>query len=103
MSRNKNAYGDRVCIVTFEDLISKTESVMRYLTEFLEIKFENILLEPTFNKYPIGANTSFDAEKEGIINTTLQRYKTLTREELEYIENTSNELYREVLSLATRF
>jgi hypothetical protein len=103
MLRNKDRYGDRVCILTFEDLIRKTESVMRYLAEFLEIKFENILLEPTFNKYPIRANTSFEAEKNGIINATLQRYKTLTREELEFIESTSEELYGQVSSSAIRF
>ena len=45
--RNKERYGDRVCVLTFEDLISKAESVMRYLARFLEIKFDNILLEPT--------------------------------------------------------
>ena len=103
MLRNKDKYGDRVCILTFEDLISKTESVMRYLAEFLEIKFEDILLEPTFNKYPIRANTSFEAEKNGIINSTLQRYKTLSQEELEFIESTSNELYGQVLSLSIHF
>jgi hypothetical protein len=99
---NKEKYGDRVCIFTFEDLITKTKLVMRYLAEFLEIKFEDILLVPTFNKYPIRANTSFEAEQNGIINSTLQRYKTLTREELEFIESMSEELYRQVLSLAIR-
>jgi len=103
MLRNKDKYGDRVCILTFEDLISKTESVMRYLAEFLEIKFKDILLEPTFNKYPIRANTSFEAEKNGIISTTLQRYKTLAQEELEFIESTSKELYGQVLSLSIHF
>jgi hypothetical protein len=100
---NKDKYGDRVLILTFEDLITKTRSVMRYLAEFLEIKFEDILLEPTFNKYPIRANTSFEAEQNGIINSTLQRYKSLAREELEFIESTSKELYGQVLSLAIRF
>jgi len=103
MLRNKDRYSDRVCILTFEDLISKTASVMRYLAGFLEIEFENILLEPTFNKYPIRANTSFETEKNGIINSTLQRYKTLAREELEFIENTTEELYGQVLSSATCF
>jgi hypothetical protein len=103
MLRNKDRHGDRVCILTFEDLISKTGSAMRYLAEFLEIKFEDILLEPTFNKYPIRANTSFEAEKNGIINSTLQRYKTLAQEELEFIESTSNELYGQVLSSSIRF
>jgi hypothetical protein len=103
MLQNKDRYEDRVCILTFEDLISKTESVMRYLAGFLEIEFEDILLEPTFNKYPIRANTSFEAEKNGIINSTLKRYKTLAHEELEFIENTSKELYGQVLNLAIRF
>ena len=103
MLRNKERYGDRVCILTFEDLISKTESVIGYLAKFLDIKFEDILLEPTFNKYPIRANTSFKAEQNGIIKSTLQRYKTLSPEELEFIESTSKELYGQVLSLAIRF
>ena len=103
MLRNKERYADRVCILTFEDLISKTESVMGYLAKFLDIKFENILLEPTFNKYPIRANTSFAAEKNGIIKSTLQRYKTLTGDELEFIESSSKDIYGQVLSFAIRF
>ena len=103
MLLNKERYGDRVCIITFEDLISRTESVMRYLAEFLEIGFENILLEPTFNKYPIRANTSFEAEKSGVINSTLNRYKTLTQDELKFVESMTKEMYKEVLRLAIRF
>jgi hypothetical protein len=103
MLRNKDRHGDSVCILTFEDLISKTESVMRYLAKFLEIKFKNILLEPTFNRYSIRANTSFESDKNGIINSTLQRYKTLAPAELEFIETSSRELYGQVLSLAMRF
>jgi hypothetical protein len=100
---NKEKYGDRVCILRFEDLISKTESFMRYLAEFLEIGFDEILLIPTFNKYDIKANTSFKAKQHGIINSTLHRYKTLAQEELEVIESMTNELHQEVLSLAIRF
>ena len=103
MLRNKDRYGELVCILTFEDLISKTEPVMRYLARFLEIKFDSILLEPTFNKYSIRANTSFEAEKDGIIKSTLQRYKTLTKEELEFIESISDKLYDQVLNVAIRF
>jgi hypothetical protein len=100
---NKRRYRDRVCIITFEDLITKTKSVIRHLAEFLEIRFEDILLVPTFNKYPIRANTSFEAEQNGIIKSTLERYKTLTQEELDFIQSMSGELYGQVLSLAIRF
>jgi hypothetical protein len=103
MAWNKERYGDRVCILTFEDLITKTESVMEYLAAFLEIGFADILLEPTFNKYPIRANTSFEAEKSGIIESTLNRYKTLSRDELEFIENTTNDLYGQIQTLAISF
>jgi len=100
---NKERYGDRVCILTFEDLITKTKAVMRNLAEFLEIKFDDILLIPTFNRYSIRANTSFEAEQNGIISSTLQRYKTLAQEELEFIENMTKDLHQEVLGLALRF
>jgi hypothetical protein len=103
MLRNKDQYGDRALILTFEDLITKTKAVMHYLAEFLGIKFEDILLEPTFNRYPIRANTSFEAEQNGIINSTLQRYKTLPREELAFIESESKDLYGQVLDLAICF
>jgi hypothetical protein len=103
MARNRERYGDRVCILTFEDLITKTTSVMEYLAAFLEIRFEDILLEPTFNKYPIRANTSFEAEKSGIIESTLNRYKTLSKDELKFIENMTNDLYGQIQSLAIRF
>ena len=103
MLLNRELYGDRVCILTFEDLVSKTESVMRYLADFLKIKFDNILLIPTFNKYPIKANTSFEAKQHGIINSTLNRYKTLTKESLEVIHDMTTEIYEEILGSAIRF
>ena len=96
-------FGGTAGIITFEDLITKTKSVMRYLAEFLEIRFEDILLVPTFNKYPIRANTSFEAERNGIMKSTLERYKTLTRKELDFIRSMSQELYGQVLKLAMRF
>lgn len=100
---NKERYGDRVCILTFEDLVGKTESVMRYLADFLEINFDDCLMMPTFNKYPIRANTSFEAQQHGIIDGTLNRYKSLTAQQLEVIGRMTTELYRDVLNQAVRF
>jgi hypothetical protein len=100
---NKENYGNRVCILTFEDLIGKTESVMRYLAEFLSIEFDDCLLMPTFNRFPIKANTSFDARRHGIMDATLNRYKTLTNEELDFIDHLSADLHRQVVGLAHRF
>ena len=100
---NKERYKDRVCIVRFEDLISDTESVMRYMAEFLDVEFDDILLQPTFNKFSIKANTSFNNEKHGIINSTLSRYKTLGEGELEIIEEMTRETYSMVLQRVAKF
>jgi hypothetical protein len=103
MIRNKNKYGDKVCIIRFEDLISKLESVVRYLAKFLNIEFNPILLKPTFNEFPIAANTSFNPEKPGIMISTLSRYKTLTQEELNMIEKKAEDTYQQVLEYTIRF
>lgn len=49
----RKKFGDRVCLIRFEDLVTQTDSVMRFLSEFLRISYESILLEPTFNRIPI--------------------------------------------------
>jgi hypothetical protein len=97
MLQNKKIYGDRVCILTFEDLVSRTEVVMRHLTELLQINFDEILLTPTFNKLPIKPNTSFKLENPGIMTSALERYKSLSRQELEVIDDLTGNLYERVL------
>lgn len=101
--RNKKKYRERVCIVRFEDLVSKTESVMSYMADFLGINFDNILLIPTFNKCPIRANTSFSAEQHGIVASTLSRYKMLSEEELKIIEKMTEDIYSMILKETPEF
>jgi len=103
MVRNKDKYGDRVCIIRFEDLIRDTEAVMRYLAAFLDIEFDPILLTPTFNKSPIAANTSFKPEQPGIMAGTLSRYKTLTQEQIEIIDEMTKKEYQKILDIAATF
>jgi hypothetical protein len=98
---NKETYGDRVCIINFDDLVKRTEAVMRYLAQFLNIQFDDILLTPTFNKIPIKPNTSFKLEDPGIIVSVLNRYKTLKQEELAVIEEMTGKLYEKVLGVVT--
>jgi hypothetical protein len=100
MVQNKALYGSLVCIIRFEDLIGHTESVMRHLAEFLNIEFNPVLLTPTFNNAPIAANTSFTIENPGIMLAALNRYKTLSTEELNAIESLTGNDYRKVLDHA---
>jgi len=101
--QNKRRYGDRVCIIQFEDLIGKTEVVMRHLAGFLGLEYNEILLLPTFNKFPIQAHTSFDVKKAGILNGSLSRYQRLSEQELETIERLTRDTWQSVLNQAVRF
>jgi hypothetical protein len=75
---------------------------MRYLAEFLKITFDDCLLIPSFNKYPIRANTSFKDQQHGIIESTLNRYKTLSQKELDTIEDRTADLYANVLKVCSK-
>ena len=76
---------------------------MSYLAEFLDIEFDEILLVPTFNKFPIKAHTSFKVENHGIVNSPLSRYETLSEQEFDTIERMTRETYPRVLNEAVRF
>jgi hypothetical protein len=101
--RNKKQYGDRVCIIKFEDLVSQTEAVMRYLTEFLGIEFDNILLAPTFNKFPIKAHNGFKEENDSVVNRRPSKQATLSEQEFRTIEKMTRETYPRVLIEAVKF
>ena len=101
--RNKKTYGEQVCIIRFEDLIGKTELVMRSLAEFLDIEFDPSLLIPTFNRCPIKANTSFKSGRHGIMKSTLTRHKTLSEEDVETINTLTGKEYEMVLDQAATF
>jgi hypothetical protein len=103
MLRNKERWDNMVSIIQFEDLIKKTKSVMRYLAGYLDIPFHRILLKPTYNKFPIRADTSFELEQTAILKNTLFRYKTLTREELKTISDMTDDVYQRVLEKAVSF
>jgi hypothetical protein len=100
MMRNKERYKNRVIIIRFEDLISDTQSIMRHLAYFLDIKFDDILLMPTFNKFPIVANTSFRPEEPGIATSTLSRHKTLNLEEIKIIDEMTADDYQKIMNEA---
>ena len=101
--RNKETYGDKVCIIRFEDLIGKTEEVMSHLSNFLDIEFDDTLLTPTFNGFPIKANTSFESEQHGIMRSTLSRHKTLSDEDVKTIDTLTSNEYEMVLNQAATF
>jgi hypothetical protein len=101
--RNKEKYNDRVCLIKFEDVVSKTRAVMLYLAEFLGIAFEDILVVPTFNTLLLEINTSFHEEDHGEVNNHRSREGTGTAEELNTIERMTGDLYPLVLNKVVKF
>ena len=102
MLRNRRRYGDRVVIVRFEDIVAHTEETMRALAGLLGIGWDPILLEPTFNREPMRANSSFAVETTGIIEGPLNRATTLSADERALIEARCADLYKRVLDQALR-
>ena len=101
--RNKERFDDRVCLINFEDLVSKTRAVMLYLAEFLGIEFDDILLIPTFNTLPFEIHISFQGEDHGKVKSHRSGVETATAEELNTIERMTGEIYPLVLSKVARF
>jgi hypothetical protein len=76
---------------------------MRFLAEFLGIEFDDILLTPTFNKFPVKANTSLKVKNQGTLNSLLATEQILTEHEFDRIEKETSETYSLLLREAVRF
>ncbi|OGQ81749.1 MAG: hypothetical protein A3F90_13415 [Deltaproteobacteria bacterium RIFCSPLOWO2_12_FULL_60_19] len=102
MLKSKERYGDRVCILKFEDVLAHTEATMRSLAPNLGIHFDNALLVPTFNKFPIRAHSSFPVESGGVVLDPLSRRELLTSKERDAIKRLTGETYERVVQFALR-
>ena len=59
-------YGERVLVLTYEQLVGEPEPTMRRVAERLGIAMSPILLRPTFNGLPVRANSSEKVVSDGI-------------------------------------
>jgi len=98
----RERYGDRFRLLTFEDLVSDTETVMRSLAEYLDISFHPSLLTPSFNGMPIKADSSFRVTGHGVSREPLSRFRELlSPEEISYIDERATPLYHEATAVRT--
>jgi hypothetical protein len=101
MLEAKRRYEERVHIIRFDDLILDTPATMRRLAAFLEIDFVPELTRPTFNGYPVGANSSYEVRTTGVVTDPVSRYKELLSDEQhEVIGGECGKLYEQVLAWA---
>ncbi len=90
----KQRYGDRVFVLTFERLVTETERTMRALADWLGIRFEATLTEPTFNRIPTRANSSFQVNRPGVLPEALDNWRdVLSDEDAKTIDARTRDLY----------
>lgn len=99
MLRNKQNYGDRVFLISFDGLLKDTETTIRKLADWIGLTWDDILTQPTFQNLPIKANTAYSTSQYGVIDTPLQRHKNVSDEDAAYIDQHSTDLYQQVLAL----
>jgi hypothetical protein len=83
----RKRYPNRVHLLSFERLLRDTREEMTRLAHWLEIDFDDSLLEPTFNKQPIKANSSFQVSRNGVLKGPLRRAERLEASERSLLES----------------
>lgn len=54
----KSAFPDRVCLVSFDDLVANTEAAARAICRFLDISYDPCMLVPTLFGCPVKGNSA---------------------------------------------
>ncbi len=92
------AYGDRVRVVVFDDLVMHTEATMRGLCDWMGLAFSDGLLQPTYNGMPVLSDSSYELRTDIDTSTTTRFRQVLARNVQDRIEADAVPLYREVVA-----
>jgi len=95
---NKKKYNDSLLLIRFDNLIHSTENIMRIVSDFMQIKFNESMLNPTFNGQLIKANSSFNVAATGIIKNVTNRSEDISTEIEEEINNLSDGIWKDAIS-----
>jgi hypothetical protein len=96
----RRSYGSSVKVLKFEDLVTDTEGTMRGVAGFLNLDFHDCLLTPTFNGFPIKADSSYKVQGYGVIKDPVTRHKELlTPAETGRIEERTRSTYAAALEM----
>jgi Sulfotransferase family len=96
-------FGERVAVLTYEELIGDTEATMSRFADRIGITMSQILLQPTFNRQPIRANSSIPAGRHGILPERANASRdALAAGTVERIEKLAGDLYERASVMASR-
>jgi hypothetical protein len=89
---------DRVIVLRFDDLVSRTEATMRAVGCRIGLEFHPSLVSPTFNGEPIASNSVFGATTPGVVTSApAERESLLGNKERDYLVAHSMPLYEKAL------
>jgi LPS sulfotransferase NodH len=92
--------GDRVLVLTYEELVRDPETVMRRVAERIGISWSPVLLEPTFNGGRTRSNSVEAAERQyGVSTDRVDAYRrTLEPATIDRIDELAGDLYERASS-----
>ena len=94
-------FGERVLVLTYEQLVLETEVTMRRVAERIGISMAPVLLVPTFNGRPVRANSSDRTAGHGIVAERAVAYRdTIDEETSARIGELAGDLYARAAALA---
>lgn len=73
--KNKRVIGDDYLVIKYEDLVEKTDTILKEITVFLDIEFEDILNYPTVNGNLWKGNSTSNEKFEGISSSRLHKWE----------------------------
>jgi Sulfotransferase family len=92
-----------VVLLTYEQLLLRTEPTMRWFAERIGIPFDPILLAPTFNGHVVRANSSAATDRTGVLQERAAAYRrALSEDQLVEIETLAGDLYERAVALTPR-
>jgi hypothetical protein len=87
-----------VIVLSFDDLVKKTEATMRLVCERVGLEFHPSFVTPTFNWEPMASNSIFGATTPGVVTSApAQRISLLSDEERDHLTQNCMPLYERAL------
>jgi hypothetical protein len=97
----RERFGERVLVLTYEQLVLETEPTMRHVAERVGISMSPALLAPTFNGRPVRANSSARDAAHGIVAGRAVAYREVLDERTSArIEELAGDLYARAAAAA---
>ncbi len=94
----KRELKERMLIVSFDRIVNDAEKEMSRIASWLNIEYDDCLVQPTFNGEPIKPNSSYPVDSTGVIAEPAGRADLLTRSERARIDELTGTLYRQLVA-----